>query len=330
MLSTAAIQKLNTAQIGALTAAQVCALTTTQVGALTTAQIGSLGLVTPVILDLNGDGVKTLSINTGVKFDILANGSPIQTGWVAPQDGLLVSDRNQDGLINDGSELFGSSTLLADGQNAIDGYQALSEYDSNRDGVVSEQDVDFGKLSVWVDGNSDGLTKDGELKTLSELGITQLSVKTEVARDSNEGNLIGLTSTYQTNDGQSHSSADVWFVVDREGELASTSVAGLSKLSKAITEFKDSLREPHLQLVGHELTSAQSHEAQTFVGNVKKMNAALKNYRDSTIDYAHSAIQEFGAKNASGNLASPLLKVSEAENIRSDKLSAFDYQNKSK
>ncbi len=65
----------------------------------------------PIIIDLDGNGVDTLSLNDGVYFDHTGNGFMILTGWVAPCDGLLVRDINGDGEINNGGELFGDFIL---------------------------------------------------------------------------------------------------------------------------------------------------------------------------------------------------------------------------
>jgi hypothetical protein len=325
VLSTSAIQGLNTTQISALTASQVCALTTTQYAALTTTQIGSLAMATPIVLDLNGDGINTLSVKAGVKFDILANGSSIQTGWVAPQDGLLVADRNQDGVINDGSELFGSSTLLNDGTKALDGYQALAQFDSNSDGVVNRQDTDFNKLSVWTDRNSDGATETGELKTLAELGITQLSVQAEEVRESNAGNLVGLKSTYQTADGNQHASADVWFVVDKVSkELLS------NHLASAISEFKDStLSGNSLNLDRSELQISSLQSSSVSV-NSNRLTKALKDYQVSTASSALDAIHTIGQKGEGSLFAPPLDGVTALEKLNSQNPDVFSLKNKSK
>ena len=215
-LGTASVAALTTDQLSALTTTQKMSLTSNQIGAITTDHVTALGsLSTPIVLDLNGDGVKTLAISSGVKFDLYANGSQVQTGWVSSGDGLLVLDRNHDGAINDGSELFGSSTTLANGQKATDGYIALSEMDSNRDGVINQEDAGFGDLRVWVDANSDGVSGAGEIQSLASLQISQISLQASAGSAMDNGNIVGLTSTYQTTDGVTHAAADVWFATGR-------------------------------------------------------------------------------------------------------------------
>ena len=225
-LTTAQVQSLTTSQIAAMTTRQVESLTTTQMAALTTTQVqGHLALGTPIILDLNGDGVKTLSVSDGVNFDLFATGKKVSTGWVSGNDGLLVMDRNHDGVINDGSELFGSSTTMSNGQKATDGYAALRDLDTNHDGVLDSKDAAFADLQVWVDANSDGVTETGELKSLASLGITSISTQATADLSKDNGNLVGLTSSYQTSDGANHAAADVWFVADRQASTATDPAA---------------------------------------------------------------------------------------------------------
>jgi hypothetical protein len=77
--------------------------------------------VSPLIVDLNGDGVKTISLtDTGVYFDLDKDGFAQRTAWVSPQDGLLALDRNANGRIDDIGELFG---LLAE-VSGLDGRSA--------------------------------------------------------------------------------------------------------------------------------------------------------------------------------------------------------------
>ena len=214
-LKTSQVTILSTDQLQALTMTQVAAMTVAQTNALTTTQQSYLTAASPLILDLNGDGVSTLSFTEGVKFDLFADGRSVHTGWVSSSDGLLVLDRNQDGQITDGSELFGTSTRLGNGATAQDGYAALRELDSNADGVIDSRDARFADLRVWVDSNSDATSQATELKTLSAAGVASISLQNTADLSKDNGNLVALTSTYQTTDGSTRAAADVWFVADK-------------------------------------------------------------------------------------------------------------------
>jgi hypothetical protein len=217
-LTTTQIVALTTAQLSHLQMTQVDAFTTVQLQAMTATQIDAMALSTPLVLDLNGDGVQTTHLTSGVQFDLNADGVKETTGWTAGGDGLLAIDLNGDGQINDGSELFGSSFKLGDGSLAKDGFEALESLDSNHDGVVNGSDQLFASLEVWVDTNNDGISDKGELHSLSDLGITQFNLNADVITELNHGNLLGLVSSYETSDGQSHTVADVWFRTDANGD----------------------------------------------------------------------------------------------------------------
>lgn len=173
---------------------------------------------TPLILDLDGDGVETLGLDGDVVFDIDADGELEVTGWAGSDDGLLVRDLNGDGQINNGAELFGDSTLLQDGSKASDGYQVLQELDLNGDGVIDSQDAVFAELQLWQDKNSDGVAQAGELKSLQDAGVASLSTAAQTSDYVDEnGNLHGLVSSYTTVDGEEREAVDVWFAVDESG-----------------------------------------------------------------------------------------------------------------
>jgi len=229
---------IGSAQLGALTSTQISTLLTTQLAMLsndyTSVQVGAL-YVTPVVLDLNGDGIQTTSMQNGVSFDINNDGKADKTAWVARGDGLLVRDINGDGKINNGSELFGSSTVLGNGKTAADGYAAMKALDTNNDGVLDANDAAFGQLGVWVDNNGNGVTDAGELKSLTDLGISSLSLNATKSDQNNNGNLIGLMGSYTTTDGQTHTMGDVWFQTDASGNrvfdlAAIAKAAGTSKV----------------------------------------------------------------------------------------------------
>jgi hypothetical protein len=165
---------------------------------------------TPLVLDLNGDGVRTRSLAQGVLFDSNGDGTLKGSGWTDGTDGLLALDLNGDGRINDGAELFGNGTNVTGGK-AADGYAALRQHDRNADGVIDAKDDVFAQLRVWVDANSDAVTDAGELKTLADVGLASLSLQAQTGTEKQNGNTLGLVSGWTGTDGQQHAMADVWF-----------------------------------------------------------------------------------------------------------------------
>jgi hypothetical protein len=166
---------------------------------------------TPLVLDLNGDGVRTTSMDQGVAFDIQGTGQLSKTGWTDGRDGLLALDLNQDGAINNSTELFGSSTRLADGSQAPDGFVALSQYDINQDGVIDAQDAVFTSLKIWVDGNVDGVSSPNELYSLMDLDVQSINLTAVAGSTQDNGNLLSWVSQWTSTDGQTHDLADVLF-----------------------------------------------------------------------------------------------------------------------
>ncbi len=169
-----------------------------------------LNLVTPIILDLDGDGIETTTLQAGVIFDIDGDGHKEQSAWVGANDALLVRDINGDGQVNDASELFGGATILANGSTASDGYAALADLDSNNDDVINAFDTLFNELQIWQDKNSDAVIQEGELTYLKDSNVAQLNL---LATDSNEwqnSNLIGKQSLWTDTSGDTHDMADVW------------------------------------------------------------------------------------------------------------------------
>jgi len=133
-----------------------------------------------LVLDLDGNG---LEMDKSIQFDMDLDGTPEEVGWMGAGDGLLVMDLNNDGIINDASEVVGEH--FQGGSNGIDdigryfsgGHEALLWMDSNDDGVIDANDEAYQELRVWVDENGDGVTDDGELKTLTDLGISSIDIE---------------------------------------------------------------------------------------------------------------------------------------------------------
>ena len=127
--------------------------------------------VSPLVIDLDGDGIETTSVANGVYFDHDGNGFSEKSAWAGKDDGLLVRDLNGNGQIDDGSELFGDNTILSNGEKAANGFEALKDLDSNNDGVFNSSDTAWSEVKVWKDGNGNGIVDDGELLTLEQANV---------------------------------------------------------------------------------------------------------------------------------------------------------------
>jgi len=159
--------------------------------------------IDPLALDLDGDGIETVSANAGITFDFNGDGIKTGTGWLSSDDGFLVLDRNGNGTIDNGSELFGIDTVKFDGTLATDGFDALRDLDSNGDGIFDAQDKLFDKVRVWQDKNQDGISQADELKTLKEHGISAINLDSTASSTIDNGNLISSIGTMKLEDGSS-------------------------------------------------------------------------------------------------------------------------------
>jgi hypothetical protein len=267
-LSSAQIASFTTSQVAGLTTSVIASLSATQkmgltsdIPAMTTSQITALyqSQISPLVLDLQGvdalttanvaglapsalsvltstdpsSGIQTQMIGrSGVNFDLGNTGATnASVGWITPGEGFLVNLPTGATTITNGSELFGTATVLPNGQTAPDGFAALSAFDQNGNGVINASDPIFNQLQVWVDTGTNGTTPTGSLFTLSQLNIQSLNLSATVAGQSNNGNTIGLVSSYTTTDGKTHELADVW--------LASSSGTGstVAQLTQALSQY---------------------------------------------------------------------------------------------
>ena len=162
----------------------------------------------PLVLDLDGDGIETAGIDptAPVLFDMDGDGIKTATGWIRPDDGIVVLDRNGNGLIDSGRELFGDATVLARGaragQLAANGFEALADLDLNADGRLDSLDASWGQLRIWRDLNQDGVSQAGELTTLAAQGIASLGAQgTQSNLDLGNGNTQVLSGSFTRTDG---------------------------------------------------------------------------------------------------------------------------------
>jgi hypothetical protein len=127
-------------------------------------------------------------------FDIDADGILDKINWTfwESEEGILTLDRNGNGRIDDGSELFGDATPLPSGETAPNGFAALGIYDQtalggNEDGVITSKDAVWSKLRIWIDRNQDGISQRQEMGPLARFGIIGLGLSF-VQSDELDGN----------------------------------------------------------------------------------------------------------------------------------------------
>jgi hypothetical protein len=183
------------------------------------------GCDSPIIIDVAGDGYRLTSVRGGVLFDLDGDGTPEQVAWTraGADDAFLAMDRNGNGRIDDGSELFGNGTPAYGGQReprASNGFEALrftegASYGgvSRADDRIDARDAVFAHLLLWTDRNHNGVSEPDELQRVIDSDLTGISTDYRKSpRRDRHGNEFRLRAKSWWRDGAMRPVFDVWLL----------------------------------------------------------------------------------------------------------------------
>lgn len=167
----------------------------------------SFNIASPIILDLDGDGVETVSAsNSAAMFDLNGDGLRDDTSWISAGDGFLFLDRNGDGTMSGAAEI----SFIDDAPNAASDLAGLRSFDSNADGVLDANDDRFADFGVWRDANGNGAVDAGETTGLTAAGIRSIGLAGTAVNGATAFGQVAIVNTgnFTLTDGSVRSFAD--------------------------------------------------------------------------------------------------------------------------
>ena len=133
----------------------------------------TVNISSPIILDLDGNGVTTLSANeSDARYDMDGDGLADDTSWMGTGEGMLFLDRNGDGTLTNAGEF----SFVNDVPGASSDLAGLRAFDTNGDGILSESDTRFTEFRIWRDEDGNGIAEDSEITTLALSGIQSINL----------------------------------------------------------------------------------------------------------------------------------------------------------
>ncbi len=133
---------------------------------------------TPIVISIHDREVDMTSAECGVDFDLNVDGTSESLSWTAPgsDEAFLFLDRNENGVVDNGAELFGNYTPQSPVHGERNGFNALKMFDEplnggNEDGLITPSDRIYRHLGLWMDDNHNGFSESEELYTVGQLGI---------------------------------------------------------------------------------------------------------------------------------------------------------------
>ncbi|HEV7921347.1 MAG TPA: hypothetical protein VGR02_11220 [Thermoanaerobaculia bacterium] len=171
--------------------------------------------LSPIVINLGNGKYDLAGDDDPVRFDLDADGSLDRITWTARANrdmAFLALDRNQNGRIDDGAELFGDHTPVPSPGIAANGFDALAALDANGDGLVDARDPSWPRLLLWVDANHDGTSAPPELTPLSSTNITSLEVRyRHTDRTDDDGNVFRYAAKLHRRGAGDRTYYDVYF-----------------------------------------------------------------------------------------------------------------------